>query len=37
VNDPEFDDQRWWRTRISAKTTFLESTKMFWMVATRWL
>ena len=36
VKDPEFDDARWWRSRTSAKTTFLESTKMIWNILTNW-
>ena len=30
VPDPEFQPQRWWRDRLSAKTWYMESTKLVW-------
>jgi hypothetical protein len=32
VNDPEFHAARWWSERVSAKTFFMESTKLAWTI-----
>jgi uncharacterized SAM-binding protein YcdF (DUF218 family) len=37
VDDPEWNPNRWWRTRTYAKTAFLESSKLLWTVLTIWL
>jgi uncharacterized SAM-binding protein YcdF (DUF218 family) len=36
VDDPEWSPDRWWRTRTSAKTAFLESSKLIWTLLTIW-
>jgi uncharacterized SAM-binding protein YcdF (DUF218 family) len=36
VEDPEWGPDRWWRTRIYAKTAFLESSKLLWTLLTIW-
>src|SRR5207302_11190979 len=30
VPDPEFQPQRWWRERLSAKVWYMECTKLVW-------
>jgi hypothetical protein len=30
VPDPEFQARGWWRTRLYAKTWFMESLKLIW-------
>jgi uncharacterized SAM-binding protein YcdF (DUF218 family) len=34
VNDPEYREKRWWSERTSAKTWFLEFTKLIWTSVT---
>lgn len=36
VDDPEWSPTHWWRTRIYAKTAFLESSKLLWTLLTLW-
>jgi hypothetical protein len=36
VNDPEFQATKWWQTRVSAKTTFFEFTKLASVLLSRW-
>jgi uncharacterized SAM-binding protein YcdF (DUF218 family) len=36
VPDPEFQPQGWWRERLSAKTWFLEASKLIWAELFGW-